>query len=142
MVRRRHGIQRCIKHVERAQEEHQPVDKALMLPRPLRVRSMQSELERRNTVGDHLPLLLVAVQLFLLVALVVRRHSHSRVLALSGRPCALVVERSETAAQFVAPVVRVEARLLDIAQVLAQVELFLARCLDHRFELACPVPNW
>ena len=91
-----------------------------MLPRVLRVRSMQSELERRNTVGDHVPLSLVALQQFLLVALVVRRHSHSRILVLSGRPCALVVERSETAEQLVALLVRVKARLLDIAQVLAQ----------------------
>ena len=91
-----------------------------MLPRPLRVRSMQSALEQRDTVGDHLALSLVAIQLLLFVALVVARHSHSRVLELSGRPRTLVVERSEAAAQLVALVVRVKTRLLDIAQVLAQ----------------------
>ena len=87
-----------------------------MLPRPLRVRSMPSALERRNTVSDHLPLSLVAHQLLLLVA----RHAHSRVLEFSGKPRALVVELSEAAAQLASLVVRVEARLLDIAQVLAQ----------------------
>ena len=80
-----------------------------MLPRPLRIYTMQSALERRNTACDHLPLSLVAFQLLLLVALVVARHAHSRVLELSVKMYALVVERSEATAQFVAFVLRYEA---------------------------------
>ena len=112
-----------------------------MLIRSLLVRSMQSSLEQRNTVGDHLPLTLVALQLLLLVALVVVRHAHLHILESSGRLRALVVERFGVAAQFVALVSRVEEHRLDIAQVLAQLERFLARRLNHRLELASSVPH-
>ena len=59
-----------------------------MLSRLLRGRSMKSALEQRNTVVDHLPLSLVALQQIHLVALVVTRHALARPRAFQQTACA------------------------------------------------------